>query len=305
MAGKKQTPPLEPLKGKRPYVISADIPPRSLREALRVAQAITDNYGGSPTAPHDVALALDISPTSTSWRDLSAASTAYGLTKGTWNAARISLETLGKRATAPTEEGDDQKAKAEAALKPKAVSGFFKKYNKAKFPPDLIAKNVLQQEFGVPAERVENVLRIIKDNGQYIGFIRDTKTGPFVAVDDPQPKPVRLSPEPERRDEVQEEPAGSQEQTASTKTPDERSVKPLRVFISHGKNTAIVDQVKDILGLYDIEYEVAVEEETSAIPVPTKVMAAMRRSNAGIMVVTADEQKQSGRYLQYQHQCPH
>ena len=34
-----------------------------------------------------------------------------------------------------------------------------------------------------------------------------------------------------------------------------------KVFISHGKNMAIVEQVKDILGLYDIDYEAAVEEE--------------------------------------------
>jgi len=44
-----------------------------------------------------------------------------------------------------------------------------------------------------------------------------------------------------------------------------------KVFISHGKNMAIVEQVKDILGLYDIDYEVTVEEETTAIPVPQKV----------------------------------
>lgn len=55
----------------------------------------------------------------------------------------------------------------------------------------------------------------------------------------------------------------------------------------------IVEQVKDILALYDIPYEIAVEEETAAIPVPEKVMAAMRRCSAGIMVVTADEQSKS------------
>jgi len=52
----------------------------------------------------------------------------------------------------------------------------------------------------------------------------------------------------------------------------------------------IVEQVKDILDLYDIDFEIAVEEETAAIPVPTKIMAAMRRCQAGIVVVTADEQ---------------
>ncbi len=61
------------------------------------------------------------------------------------------------------------------------------------------------------------------------------------------------------------------------------------MFITHGKNTGIVEQVKDVLSLYDIEFEVAVEEETTAIPVPQKVLAAMRRCKAGIMIVTADD----------------
>jgi hypothetical protein len=80
-------------------------------------------------------------------------------------------------------------ARAESALRPKVLGGFFRKYNKAKFPPDNIAQNVLVQEFGVPADRAAAALQIIKDNGQYVGFIRDTKTGPFVAIEDPQPGP--------------------------------------------------------------------------------------------------------------------
>lgn len=51
----------------------------------------------------------------------------------------------------------------------------------------------------------------------------------------------------------------------------------------------IVEQVKDVLELYDIEFEVAVEEETTAIPVPQKVLMAMRRCDAGIMIVSADD----------------
>jgi predicted nucleotide-binding protein len=52
----------------------------------------------------------------------------------------------------------------------------------------------------------------------------------------------------------------------------------------------IVEQVKDVLELYDIEYEIAVEEETTAIPVSQKVLSAMRRCQAGVMIVSDDEQ---------------
>lgn len=68
----------------------------------------------------------------------------------------------------------------------------------------------------------------------------------------------------------------------------------MRVFISHGKNTEIVDQVQTMLGLADIESEVAVKEETTAIPVPEKVFAAMRRCQAGIITVTVDESRKDG-----------
>lgn len=286
----------KPKSVKKPKRLSlSELPTKALRDALRVPQAIVDEYASDPTAPHDIAVALDMSPTSSSWRDLAAVSMGYGLTKGSWNAKSISLEELGRRAVAPTEEGDEIRARAEAALRPKVYAGFFRKYNKAKFPQDHIAKNVLRQEFGVPEDRLDLALQILKDNGQFVGFIRDTKTGPFVVVDDPQPRPVRLPPEEpgdEERPEANAEEhndeteiAGSRPERSTPAAPDS-----LRVFITHGKNVGIVDQVKDILSLYDIEYEVAVEEETAAIPVPAKVMSAMRRCNAGVMVVTADQQ---------------
>jgi len=63
----------------------------------------------------------------------------------------------------------------------------------------------------------------------------------------------------------------------------------LRVFIAHGKNMAIVEQVKTMLELAGIESEVAEEEETPAIPVSDKVFNAMRRCRAAIIVVTPEE----------------
>jgi hypothetical protein len=63
----------------------------------------------------------------------------------------------------------------------------------------------------------------------------------------------------------------------------------LRAFISHGDNVQIIEQVETVLGLADIDSEIAEAEETPAIPVPDKVLNAMRRCQAGIIVVSADE----------------
>jgi predicted nucleotide-binding protein len=52
-----------------------------------------------------------------------------------------------------------------------------------------------------------------------------------------------------------------------------------------------VEQIGVMLGLADIEPEIAVEEETAAIPVPEKVLTAMRRCDAGIIAVTVDESR--------------
>jgi CAP12/Pycsar effector protein, TIR domain len=64
---------------------------------------------------------------------------------------------------------------------------------------------------------------------------------------------------------------------------------PLRVFISHGSNHAIVEQIEIMLGITEIQAEIAETEETTAIPVPEKVLTAMRRCQAGIIAVTVDE----------------
>jgi predicted nucleotide-binding protein len=278
---------------RRSYVSQAEIPTRTLREALAIPQALIDNFAGQPTPPHQVALALNISPTSSGWKYLTGAAVAYGLTKGGVAAAVIALDELGRRATAPTEEGDDANARAEAALRPTVCRVFFEKYNRAKLPPDHIALNVLRETLHVSADRAGDVLEILKDNGTFVGFIHSTKTGPFVALDDLQPMPVAAP------SESLEELIEAADETAAA-VAEVRRVSPaalgreapgtFRVFISHSKNMAVVGQVKEILALYDIEYELAVEEETASIPVPQKIIAAMRRCQAAVMVVTADEQ---------------
>jgi predicted nucleotide-binding protein with TIR-like domain len=71
-----------------------------------------------------------------------------------------------------------------------------------------------------------------------------------------------------------------------------------KVFISHGKNTALVEQVETMLGLAEITSEIAVKEETAAIPVPDKVFSAMKRCHAAIIVVAVEEanKRPSGEY---------
>ena len=61
-----------------------------------------------------------------------------------------------------------------------------------------------------------------------------------------------------------------------------------RVFIAHGKDITISQQVADMVSASGLVPEVAEEEETTAIPVPQKVSDAMRRCQAAIICVTTE-----------------
>jgi len=72
----------------------------------------------------------------------------------------------------------------------------------------------------------------------------------------------------------------------------------VKIFISHGKNMEIVEQIKAVIELANLDYEIAVENETAAIPIPEKVFGAMRRCNSAVICVSADEneKKDDGSY---------
>ncbi len=273
---------------KRIYISQAKIPKIALSEAIRLAQALNDEYAGKPTAPHQLAMAVDISPTSSNWPDLCGASIAYGLTSGGYNAKTISLKDLGRRVVAPTMEGDDLKAKVEAALRPEIVNKFFNRYNHAKFPRDRIARNVISQ-MNVPPNRIENVLEILKRNGEFVGIIHETKTGPFVAFD------TTVIPEDSRGDLVEEGKGEIQDLEGETEqeTPSSQVVAPARkqrVFITHGKNKEIVSQLKDLLTFGKFIPVVAEEHETPSKPVPDKVLEDMRSCFAGIIHIASEDE---------------
>ena len=62
-----------------------------------------------------------------------------------------------------------------------------------------------------------------------------------------------------------------------------------RVFISHGSNKKIVAQVKELLQFGDFEPVVTVENDTTAKPVPKKVLDDMRSCGAGLIHVGTEQ----------------
>jgi predicted nucleotide-binding protein len=280
---------------KRVYFKQADFPLVSLQQAQGVASAIVDNFGAVEGPPPDIALAMNISPTSSAWQPLAGSAVAYGITEGGVNASVIKLTPLGRRLVAPETEGEDVAARREAVLVPRIMREFFEKYRRAKFPGDVIGQNVLKS-IGIPAERAEAALDVLKANGKYAGIIRDTPTGPFVSLDSP------MIPAPAATTAIHESFEGvtgvSHDKTAivAVSTP---VVSPMvskavdepranKVFITHGKQKAIVAQLKELLEYGHFDPVVSVERESTAIPVPEKVFEDMRSCGAGVIHVSAE-----------------
>ena len=284
-------------------ILQSELPVTSIKKALRIPNALVEQYAGQPTPPLEVAVAVGVKPTSSGWRYLTGAAVGYGLAEGGYGAATIALTELGRRAVAPQEEGEDIVALREACLKPAVIGGFLKKYDGSKFPREDIACNVLKGEFGVPDARVDGALEVIVENAEAIGAFRMIGGDRYVSLaplapsgdaptDLPQTSTVQESSPPSSDFAPEDRVQGTPAVTAQEQRP------VAAIFVGHSSGTKVLEQVKQLLELADLRAEVAGEQETAAIPVPDKVFDAMSRSDATIICVTADaEQERDDGYV--------
>ena len=277
-------------KGKRPYLRQTEVPSHTLFEALRVAKAISENYGGDATEPIDVAAALKIKPTTGRFRSLTGATVAYELTEGASNASSIGLTDLGRRAVMPTEVGDDVVALREALLKPRVIREFLTKYDGKKLPPPDIARNVLVK-LGVPPDMAEKTARIILGSAKEADVLQDINGEMFVHLRGAaRPRVVE-----ENRLGEQEEPQPEDAVLLPLESSDPEPLKPEPVkpiFVGHGKKTGPLDKLVKMLKELNIPYKIAVGEPNLGRPIPTKVKDVMAECGSAILLFTKDEQFQ-------------
>ena len=278
----------ESTANKRTYISQADVPKHPVAEVITLAKALYENFNGE-SAPHELANAMAISPTSSGWQSLTGAAVAHGLTEGGYNAAHIKLTSLGWRIVAPEAEGDDARAIREAVLRPRILREFFLKYNRGKFPQEQIGINVLVS-MGAPKERANAVYEMAKANGLLAGLITNTKTGLYVALESSvtsTPKTIDGEPDLDVEEDAESHQGGgplkSEHQTKQRPPND-------KVFITHGKNHSIVEQLKEILKFGKFDPVVAVEHETTSKPVPDKVLEDMRACFASVIHVESEQE---------------
>jgi predicted nucleotide-binding protein len=274
---------------KRTYLSQGDVPSYSVTQAIRVPRALAEHYAFKPATPLNVAAALDMQPSSSTFRQLCGAAIAYGLTKGGYNAPEIALEPLGLRVVRPTKEGDEIEAKREALLKPRVVGEFLRKYEGAPLPREDIGRNVLI-EMGVPQDRVADVQEMILEGAEGVGILRTIKDKRYVDLSG-VPQQVPSAPteaRPEDLDDAEPEEVAPTEGGDPARLASATDQTARRVFVTHGKNRAFVDPIKKLLGFGEMEPVISVERTSVSQPVPDKVMHEMRSCGSAIIHVDAE-----------------
>lgn len=292
----------KPKTAQKSRLPQSTLPLYTLENVLIIAQSLKEHFAGQPTAPLLVAEACKISPTSSNWRYLSSCSMAYGLTNGGWNAQNIELTDLGERIVAPLEEGDDWLAKRQAVLIPTILKDFYTMYDRNKMPRKDIGLNVLQKK-GVPVDRLEATWTILRKNADYVGILKVISGNEYIFLENEDKPAIKAQPPitPQQNsdimlsDEIPDQLAERLKIEVPNKTQIESTVETKRrekpnVFISHGKKSQIIiDQLKELLSYGQMVPIVSVERETTAVPVPEKVMSDMRNCDAGIINIVEEE----------------
>jgi predicted nucleotide-binding protein len=208
----------------------------------------------------------------------------------------------------PTSDEEKAQGLLVALYRVQFYKDFFERFKNHRLPRKDLLLNTLEREFGIPAADRDQCYDLLVKNASELGLLKDVAGALYVRFDrvsvatgtevdrestpaaehvEVSPPPVLVAPAAEPHISTPERP---QADAATTRKP--------TIFISHSKNTKILNQIKSNLEFGGFSYKVAVETETTAIPIPVKIFGMMRDCNCAIVNVSADEQerRQDGSY---------
>ncbi|MGB7156598.1 MAG: hypothetical protein WBD40_00945 [Tepidisphaeraceae bacterium] len=168
-------------KGKaRPHqqIPSADLPRKTLEDALRVARAIKDEYAGKLATWDDIAKALGFSPTNPNNQYLLWAATAYGLIEKD-EKDQYRLTEIARKILAQTYEGERREGIIKAIAKPAILGRFFSDYGGALLPSGDIFRNVVEQKYGIPQSRIDETIALILANARFAEILEEQPDGKY------------------------------------------------------------------------------------------------------------------------------
>lgn len=163
------------------------------------------------------------------------------------------------------------------------------KYDGSPLPSQQVGLNVLEQ-MGVPPKATERALEMAIRNAEGLGLLVEIKGKRYVRLDS-TPSIAAATDEIietihlDEPDDYAPEDAPPIQPLVEAVTQENND----RVFITHGSNKAIVEQIKEILSFGKFVPVISVERETTAKPVPDKVLDEMRSCYAGIVHVGTEK----------------
>lgn len=256
----------------------------SLKEALRVAEAIWKDNQGEPYDTIDLAKSLNSTPTSSAFMMLLTSSLRYGLTQGSYKSPKIPLTPLGSAIVAPTAGSDVNAKLREALLTPDLFNKVYTRLDRKIIPKEDVFKNTLVKEFGVPKGDVEICYKVIMQNITDYGLSNtDHKGSAYLQLDKLSAVTEEIQKPETGEGEEEEEKPPVQEPISEAKPI------PKQIFVAHGKNKKPLEQLKAILTQFKVPFQVAIDEPHKGRAISEKVAQGMRECTSGIFIFTADE----------------
>lgn len=269
---------------------SSEFPKNSLEEALQIANALEEKNSGNPIPPTDVAIALEKSPGASGFRILLSSSIKYGLTSGSYNQPRISLEPLGRDIVEPNSPEQKSRALVQAALQPRLFQSVYEAYKNKKLPDMQFFRNALVRDFGVASKHADEFARIFLANSEYVGLVKQATTGKWLSAEaDAALAAMERKVEGETGGVTGEEQAVFAPPLPGV-TRDETPSSKQAIFVGHGKNKIPLQQLERFLTEYKLPYKVAIDEPSKGRPISQKVSDIMKNCGAAIIIFTADEE---------------
>jgi predicted nucleotide-binding protein len=272
---------------------STDIPQHEVKDALRVARAIEEANAGQPYPPAETALAMGMSPGSSSYWKLLSSSLRYGLTTGSYRSPRIDLTALAKDFMTPTSAEEQKQRLVQAALTPPTFAAIFNHYRGKKLPEMQFFANTVVREFEVPQEVAADCVEIFRTNMEYLGLLNKGPTGTWLSS---EAVPMAAGPEIEADaasgPAVPLRPAGDPAEQPAELAEDvpAKPAAPPSIFVGHGKNRKPLEQLVKILNEYGIAHKVVLDEPNQGRPISEKVAETMKSCGAAILIFTADQE---------------
>lgn len=262
-------------------------PAHTLDKALVIISAIVDKGASKPMDRLLVADAIGRTPSSSEFKRLLSSSRAYGLTVGTEKADNITPTELGLKIAKPLTSDEALNAKVQACLNIELLGKLWRQFNRQKLPDAKFLKNTLERTYSLSSEHADEFAALAVANAQFCGILQDISGSKYIRMDEPRAEAAASDPATELEQEPIFEPVPEEDEPL--KVPQKAPVKGNRVFITHGRDKGILAQVKEIVAYGKFEPIVAQERETSAKPVPDKVMDDMRSCQAAVIHVAIDE----------------